>query len=228
MGRIKERRTKIVPEMAGRQARWYARQRGTASQLAIVRARAAELADALSAGADVLEVAPGPGYLSVELARRGCRVSAVDISRTFVEIVAENAHAAGVAVDVRHGDVADLPFPAGSFDAVVCQAAFKNFTQPIRALNELYRVLRPGGTAFVDDMRADSTRADIAHEVAGMNLSPLNARWTRMALGWLRRRAYTTSSFTALAARSAFRTATIEPDGIGLRITLTRATGPNA
>src|SRR5260370_38120239 len=136
------------PEMEGPVARWYARVRGSQSQLDLYREQAAQLTAGLPDGARVLEVAPGPGYLAIEIARNGrLHVTALDISRTFVQIASENARKAGVSVDFRNGDVAKMPFEAESFDLVVCQAAFKNFTLPRTALAEMHRVLRTGGTA---------------------------------------------------------------------------------
>jgi ubiquinone/menaquinone biosynthesis C-methylase UbiE len=149
-----------VPEMEGRTARWYARQRGSASQLQEYRRRAAELTRGLPASAYILEVAPGPGYHAIELARLGYPVTGLDISRTMVEIAIERARADGVSVDFRHGDAAAMPFPDGSFDLIVCQAAFKNFLDPVAALDEMHRVLRPGGTAVIRDLNADATRTD--------------------------------------------------------------------
>src|SRR5207244_13254881 len=104
----------------------------------------------LREGAGGLEVAPGPGYLAIEMARPGrIHVTGLDISRTFVEIAGENARQAGVTVEFRQGDVARMPFETESFDLVVCQAAFKNFTQPHSALAEMHRVLRAGGSAVI-------------------------------------------------------------------------------
>ena len=162
---MKERRL-LLPEMEGMSARWYARQRGTPSQIAAFREQAAQLTRGIPAGAHVLEVAPGPGYLAIEMARlRGLRVTGLDISRTMVEIARENASAAGVGVDFRQGDVTTMPFEDGSFDLVVCQAAFKNFRHPLSALDEIHRVLRPGGRAVIQDMRREASGADIATEV---------------------------------------------------------------
>src|SRR5437660_10450939 len=56
-----------VPEMEGVVARWYARQRGVASQMEVWRKQATQLTDGLPDGADVLEVAPGPGYMAIEM-----------------------------------------------------------------------------------------------------------------------------------------------------------------
>jgi ubiquinone/menaquinone biosynthesis C-methylase UbiE len=210
-----------MPKMEGVVARWYARQRGSASQLAAYRNQAAQLTDGLPSGADVLEVAPGPGYLAIELARLGFHVCGLDISRSFLEIASQNARQAAVGVDFRQGDAASLPFQAASFDLVVCQAAFKNFARPASALDELHRVLRSGGTAVIQDMRRDASGADIDQEVQAMGLSRLNAVMTRWALRMLRRRAYSPAQFERLAADSAFRTCDIQSEGIGMRVRLT-------
>lgn len=218
------KRMKLIPEMEGPMARWYARQRGSGDQLDEYRRQAAELTAGLANGSTVLEVAPGPGYLSIEIARLGqFQVSGLDIGRTFVDIARESARQAGVSVDFRHGDASHMPFDAGSFDLIVCQAAFKNFAQPVDALNEMHRVLRTGGTAVIQDMSSDASTADIAEEVKRMELSSANAFFTRSTLAMLRRRAYTAAAFEQLIARSAFRTGDIRTEGIGLEVRLHRS-----
>jgi ubiquinone/menaquinone biosynthesis C-methylase UbiE len=211
-----------VPEMEGVVARWYARQRGVASQMEVWRKQATQLTDGLPDGADVLEVAPGPGYMAIEMARLGrFHVTGLDISHTFVEIASENARQAAVSVDFRRGDAATLPFEAESFDLIVCQAAFKNFRQPVRALDEMHRVLRGGGPAVIQDLSREASRAEIDREVRGMELGRLNAFVTRWTLGtMLRRRAYSRLQFERLAAASAFRTCDIKKDGIGVEVRL--------
>src|SRR2546427_10669598 len=84
------------PEMEGPIARWYARVRGSKSQLDAYREQASQITAGLPAGARVLEVAFGPGDLAIEMARLGCQVSGNDLSRTFVDIATENAHQAAV------------------------------------------------------------------------------------------------------------------------------------
>ncbi|WIY04331.1 class I SAM-dependent methyltransferase [Amycolatopsis mongoliensis] len=211
-----------VPEMEGFQARWYAKNRGTGPQLAQYRRQAAEVTSGLKEGADVLEVAPGPGFFAVELAKRGFHVTGLDISHTMVEIAIEHSGQAGVEVDFRQGDVTHAPFADESFDFVVCQAAFKNFRQPVTALNEMHRVLRPGGFAVIHDLNHEATGADIAREVEGMNVGAVAGFTVRQTLGWLRRRAFTREQFEALAAESAFGGCSVTADGIGLEVRLTR------
>jgi ubiquinone/menaquinone biosynthesis C-methylase UbiE len=206
--------------MEGMTARWYARQRGTPSQISTVRRQGAELTGAMASG-DILEVAPGPGYLAIEIARLGrFRVTGLDISHTMVEISRENAAAAAVTVDFRQGDATEMPFADGSFDLIVCQAAFKNFRQPVSALNEMDRVLRPGGRAVIQDLRKEASSSDINREVENQNLGAVNGFITKRILAGLRSRAYSTNQLKRLVAESTFRTCEIKTDGIGLEVRL--------
>ena len=215
------RRRHLLPEMEGMTARWYARQRGTPSQIALYREQASHLTAGLPDGASVLEVAPGPGYLAIEAAKLGrFQVTGLDISRTMVDIARENATAAGVAVDFEHGDATVMPFADGTFDLIVCQAAFKNFRRPVSALDEMHRVLCPGGLAVVQDMRKEATTAEIAREVGGQELGAVNAFITRRILARLRNRAYSTAQFERLVAESRFSSCTIHAEGISLEVRL--------
>ena len=217
----RDRRRFLLPEMEGTSARWYAKQRGTPSQIAVFRRQAAQLTDATRKGAGVLEVAPGPGYLAIEMARLArFRVTGLDISRTMVEIARENAAAAGVSVDFQHGDATEMPFAEGSFDLIVCQAAFKNLKRPVSALNEIHRVLRPGGRAVIQDLRKEASAADIDGEVKNQGLGAVNGFITRRVLGWLRNRAYSAGRFERLVADSSFGTCEIKTDGITLEVRL--------
>ena len=147
-------------------------------------------------------------------------MTGLDISRTFVEIATKNAATAGVTVEFRQGDAARMPFETESFDLVVCQAAFKNFTLPRSALAEMHRVLRVGGTAVIQDMSRDATHADMEREVDGMDLGRLSAFTTKATLEMLKRRAYAPAQFERLAKESPFRTCEIRTEGIGLEVQL--------
>lgn len=207
--------------MEGALARWYAR--NTRRDTGRFQAGAQAVAERTGPSAEVLEVAPGPGYLAIEIAKSGRRVSAVDISRSFVEMVRANAHNAGVEVDVRHGDAAAIPFPADSFDFVVSMAAFKNFADPIGALNEIHRVLKPGGRASIFDLRRDARREDIDAEVAGMGMSPWNSLLTRWIFRFgLLKRAYRGDELGRLARLSRFGGCEVATRGIGFELHLAK------
>jgi len=208
--------------MEGAVANWYAE--NTGRDLTRFKRAAQRLAERSRPGSDVLEVAPGPGYLAIELAKRGYTVTALDISRSFVRIARENAAHAGVSVDLRHGNAAAMPFAERSFDVVVCVAAFKNFTDPDGAIDEMYRVLRSGGQASIFDLRKEATREDIAAEVRGMHLSRWNTwmtRWTFQHV--LVKRAYTREQLERMASKSRFNRWEIAVEGIGFDLRLTKA-----
>ena len=208
--------------MEGIIATWYAR--NTANDVRGTQKCASSVADRLKPGARVLEVAPGPGYLAIEIAKMGdYRVSGLDISHSFVRIAAENARKAGVSVDFRHGDAAHMPFPDESFDFVVCRAAFKNFSDPVGALNEIHRVLMHGGRASIIDLRKDASLADIDDEVAGMHMSALNAKLTKWTFRtMLLKSAYTREAIDAMVSQSRFAKGEISQDGIGFELRLAK------
>jgi ubiquinone/menaquinone biosynthesis C-methylase UbiE len=183
--------------------------------------RAAQLTEGLRDGATILEIAPGPGYLAIEIARLGrFQVTGLDISRTFVQIASDTSREAEVTIDFQRGDASVMPFAAESFDLLVCQAAFKNFVHPASVLHEIHRVLRAGGTAVIQDMSSAATHADIADEVNRMKLGRLSTFTTKATLEMLRRRAYSPARFERLVAESPFRSGEIKADGISLEIRL--------
>ena len=206
--------------MEGPIARWYARITG--KDLADVRRLAKELAGRVAEGGSVIEVAPGPGYLAIELAKLGARrITGLDISRSFVRMATENAARAGVSVTFLHGDVAMMPFDPDSFDLLVCRAAFKNFPEPVRALDEMHRVLRPGGEALIIDLRSDASPSEIDTHVDRMGLGPINALVTKLIfkhglLKW----AYSPAQFRSMAAASRFGSCAIQESSIGLEVSL--------
>jgi ubiquinone/menaquinone biosynthesis C-methylase UbiE len=208
--------------MEGLIASWYAN--NTKGDIRSYWQCARSIADRLSPGSSVLEVAPGPGYLAIELAKLGpYRVTGLDISTSFVRIARENARRAGVEIDFRQGDAAHMPFAGDSFDFVVCRAAFKNFTDPVGALDEIHRVLRPGGRASIFDLRKEAAPEDIDAEVRGMGMSWLNSLLTRWTFRFmLLKTAYSRDALEQMVARSRFAEGEIRCDGIGFDLRLAK------
>jgi ubiquinone/menaquinone biosynthesis C-methylase UbiE len=203
--------------MEGVIARWYTQNTRQGREFDVLAKRVSE---SVPAGGCVLEVAPGPGFLSVEIAKTGkYRVSGVDISRTFVEIERANAQAAGVEIDFRQGDAANLPFEDATFDFVICTAAFKNFARPARALAEMYRVLRPQGQALVIDLRRDASHDDINREVEGMGLNWINTLFTKWTFSqMLLKSAYTVEQIREFLSEAGIPKSRIQSSGIGFEI----------
>jgi ubiquinone/menaquinone biosynthesis C-methylase UbiE len=125
--------------MEGLIARWYAGNTGKSIQQ--FKKEAQEIAQRVPSGSTVLEVAPGPGFLAIELAKLGSyRIVGLDTSKSFVRMATENATEAGVGVTFREGNASSMPFESDSFDFVCCRAAFKNISEPVQAHQEMYRV----------------------------------------------------------------------------------------
>jgi ubiquinone/menaquinone biosynthesis C-methylase UbiE len=207
--------------MEGSVARWY--DRTTRKDMPEFEALAARIAALVPAQGAVLEVAPGPGFLAIELAKRGLRVSAVDISKTFVDLARVNAAAAGVAVRFEEGNAAALPMSDASQDFVVCRAAFKNFAQPAEALCEMRRVLRPGGTALLIDMRRDASMADIRRYVDGLGVSRLNRMFMMVTFRtMLIKRAYPIAAIRDMTAQAGWTLPRIDANPIGFEAWMTK------
>ena len=164
--------------MEGRTARWY--DRTTRKDLPEIKSLALRIAAAIPSSAQVLEVAPGPGFLSIELAKRGLPVRALDISKTFVEI-ARQQPAAAEGVDVRFdlGNAAALPLEDAErgFRGPRPRGPFKNLLQraPEGVAGDAPSAA-PGRKGLSIDLRRDASMAEVKRYVDGLGVSRLN-RW---------------------------------------------------
>jgi ubiquinone/menaquinone biosynthesis C-methylase UbiE len=131
---------------------------GTGSELSLLHEAAAELGT-LPPGSRALDVPTGSG-----VALRGLRpgqgvdLVAADISATMLERAMTTARRLGVADQVTPAvaDVADLPFADGTFDLVVSFTGLHCFPDPRRAIEEMVRVLTPGGAITGSSLFTDT------------------------------------------------------------------------
>ncbi len=206
--------------MEGLIASWYAKT--TLKDLKRHKLMAKQLVDKIPAGGNVLEIAPGPGYFCIELAKLGnYQITGLDISKSFVEIARKNAAQAGMKVDFREGNASAMPFKENTFDFTFCQAAFKNFSEPVRAIAEMHRVLRPGGLSVISDLRRDAPAEEIEREIRGMGLGPINrflVRWTFKNM--LLKSAYSVDEMKSMVAQTPFGQCQINVAGVGFQVLL--------
>src|SRR5712675_2380466 len=116
---------------------------------------------------DVLDAGCGTGFRSLELARRGHRVTGIDFAPQMLAEARKKAAAQGVAVRFEEGDAEQLPFAEGSFDLVMTRHVLWTLPHPEQAIDEWIRVLRPGGRLAVMDSQFDPSV---------LERSPQNAR----------------------------------------------------
>ncbi|MCG0278571.1 MAG: class I SAM-dependent methyltransferase [Thermanaeromonas sp.] len=100
-------------------------------------------------GLEILDVGCGTGNLSLELARMGVRVTGIDISQPMLDKARFKAEREGLTVKFVLADARKLPFGDETFDAVVSVTALEFVPDLREALEEAYRVLKPGGRLVV-------------------------------------------------------------------------------
>jgi demethylmenaquinone methyltransferase/2-methoxy-6-polyprenyl-1,4-benzoquinol methylase len=108
---------------------------------------------ALMLGSTYLDVGCGTGDMALEIVKQapGSHVVGIDPSEGMLEIGRAKVHAAGLdhAIELQRGDVLDLAFGDGSFDGAITAFCIRNVTDRLRGLQEIRRVVRPGGLVII-------------------------------------------------------------------------------
>ncbi len=112
-------------------------------------------------GSVFLEVGCGPGFHAMRLARRGYKVKAVDFSDAVLDVARENVRAAGLEqlVEIDREDLIDLSYDDHSFDYVLCWGVLMHVPKVERAIEELSRIVAPGGHLVVHEGNVHSPEA---------------------------------------------------------------------
>lgn len=206
--------------MSGSITRWYDKNTRE-NRMDEMREYAKEVARHIKDGANILEIAPGPGYMSIELAKTGnYNITGLDISHDMVKISRKNAEREKVNINFIQGNVTSMKFEEGTFDFIFCSAAFKNFKEPLLALKEMYRVIKKGGVVLIGDMRGDVPKQALKDEVNKMGKSSFGRFILLMVFKNLARSAYTKDEFLNMIKETSFEKHEIKEIGIGFYIYL--------
>ncbi len=105
-------------------------------------------------GGQILDLCCGTGMITRDLAKRlksGGRVTGVDLSPEMLEIAKKRLSRKSLSarVDLVQSDASGLPFASGSFDWIIIGYGLRNAYNPEMVLNEMYRVIKPGGKIVV-------------------------------------------------------------------------------
>ena len=110
-------------------------------------------ARAAMTGAAVLDVGCGGGLLAEALARRGARVTGIDLAPAMIQTAQLHAAESGLAIDYRVQDAAELAAAAPqAWDVVCCMEMLEHVADPAAFLGVLGRLVRPGGAVFVSTL----------------------------------------------------------------------------
>ncbi len=120
---------------------------------------------------NVLDVACGTGDMAVSLVERGCTVTGIDLSEEMLAIARQKAP----MVTFMIADAEHLPFPDASFDAVTCAFGVRNFVHLEQGLNEMLRVLKPGGQLVIIELATPDSPL----------VKPFYNLYTRRIIPWL-------------------------------------------
>jgi len=106
----------------------------------------------------VLEIGPGPGYFSVEVARRipQGHLELFDLQQEMLEKACRKLEAAGLHnVGFTLGDAVELPFDENEFDVVFLVAVLGEVSNKERCLSAIYRILKPSGLFSITEQPGD-------------------------------------------------------------------------
>jgi ubiquinone/menaquinone biosynthesis C-methylase UbiE len=109
----------------------------------------------------LLDVGTGHGRLLREISTLNpdIELHGLDISSAMVRRAAKNL--AGLKVDLRVANICSTGYEADFFDLVTCTGSFYLWSQPLAGLQEIYRILVPGGSAHLFEPNADTPEADL-------------------------------------------------------------------
>jgi len=100
-------------------------------------------------GGRALDLGCGPGFWTVELARRGFRVCASDLTETALDLARKRCEVFGVTAEFNLQNAERMDFPDAAFDHVNCQGVIHHTPDTEACVREIARVLAPGGTASI-------------------------------------------------------------------------------
>jgi ubiquinone/menaquinone biosynthesis C-methylase UbiE len=104
---------------------------------------------------EALDIGCGTGFLSLELASRGHRVTGIDFAPAMIAEARKKAVERQFSIRFADADAEQLPFAAGTFDMAVSRHLLWTLPHPDAAIDEWVRVLRPGGRLIVVESQAD-------------------------------------------------------------------------
>jgi ubiquinone/menaquinone biosynthesis C-methylase UbiE len=100
---------------------------------------------------DVLDIGTGTGFLALELASQGHRVTGLDLSPEMLNVAREKAARLKLDVTFESGDAENPPFPERAFDLIISRHVFWSMSDPGGTLRNWYRLLRREGTLAILD-----------------------------------------------------------------------------
>jgi ubiquinone/menaquinone biosynthesis C-methylase UbiE len=126
----------------------------------------------------LLDIGTGPAWLLLKLHQQSpaVRLVGIDSSPSMIAKARKNMAEAGLSdvIEITEGNASQIPFADRSFDIVVSTGSIHHWKHPIAALNDVYRVLKPGGYALMYDLVTDTPAAilnEMAHQFGRLKMT---------------------------------------------------------
>jgi ubiquinone/menaquinone biosynthesis C-methylase UbiE len=110
----------------------------------------------------ILDVGCGTGLCAIQIAKDDrYEVAGIDNSAEMIKMCEKNAKKEGVTADFRVATASQLPFEDQEFDMIVSNGSLHHWEKPVEVFNEMYRILKPGGSVFVNDLCENPDRDEL-------------------------------------------------------------------
>jgi ubiquinone/menaquinone biosynthesis C-methylase UbiE len=182
------------------------------TQAKLLYERACDELGPLAPGTVVADIGCGHGTLLATCLRRNPQTTGfgLDQSEELINFARKQCKEANLPVEFMVADVHDAPLPARAFDAMVSTSSIYCWHDPVRALDNLYESLKPGGRFLLWDILPINTLAEAWHALFELRVYGLSIP------------AYTESELRGFVERSRFKKATVDIDGLVIRFELIR------
>lgn len=107
-------------------------------------------------GMKVLDVGCGTGNFSIKLAKMGCEVVGIDVSEEMLKVAEAKAREEGLNIKFYKMDAHQMEFEDNTFDGVLSVTAFEFLKEPEKAIEEIFRVLKPNGQLLIGTINKNS------------------------------------------------------------------------
>lgn len=104
----------------------------------------------------ILDIGTGPGRLLYEISKKNpsFNLFGIDISKSMIVVASQNLQNVK-NVDLRVGNIVATEYPSDYFDCIVSTGSLYNWDRPVESLNEVFRILKPGKTAYIFESTKD-------------------------------------------------------------------------
>jgi len=179
----------------------------------------------------ILDIGTGPGRLPIEISKqvKNAKLFGIDMSPDMIKIARRNADKAGVGnrVEFNIRTAYDTGFEDNSIDLVVSTGTIHHLSQPLNAFNEIYRILKRGGQAWLFDGRKDATREEFEETVRSLDiekdiplpLAVIERLWSKIHVGY-KTEVFISGKIGKAIKQSLFKKANFRAQGAFIRIEL--------